>query len=70
MSNWHSVKSKQLLKALIRKGWTIKRISGSHKILEHPIHNDYVFAFHDNEEIDPKMLSRISKHIGIMPEDL
>lgn len=70
MSNWHSVKSKQLLKALIKKGWTIKRISGSHKILKHPQYNNFVFAFHDNEEIGPKMLSRISKHTGIMPEDL
>jgi len=70
MSNWHSVKSKQLLKALIKKGWSIKRISGSHKILEHSNYNNFVFAFHDNEEIGPKMLSRISKHTGIMPEDL
>ncbi len=70
MSNWHSVKSKQLLKALIKKGWTIKRISGSHKILEHPNYNNFVFAFHDNEEIGQKMLSRISKHTGLMPEDL
>jgi hypothetical protein len=31
---------------------------------------DYVFAFHDGEEIGPKMLSRISKITGLKPEEL
>jgi predicted RNA binding protein YcfA (HicA-like mRNA interferase family) len=29
-----------------------------------------VFAFHDNEEIGPHMLTRIAKHTGLRPEDL
>jgi hypothetical protein len=31
---------------------------------------DFVFAFHDREEIGPRMLSRIAKHSGLKPEDL
>ncbi len=31
---------------------------------------DYVFAFHDREEIGPKMVARIAKHTGLAPEDL
>jgi len=31
---------------------------------------DFVFAFHDNEELGPRMLSRIAKHTGLGPEDL
>jgi hypothetical protein len=31
---------------------------------------DYVFAFHDREEIGPRMLARIAKHTGLKPEDL
>ncbi len=31
---------------------------------------DFVFAFHDGEEIGPKMLARIAKHTGIIPNDL
>jgi predicted RNA binding protein YcfA (HicA-like mRNA interferase family) len=27
-------------------------------------------AFHDRDEIGPKMLTRISKHTGLTPEDL
>jgi hypothetical protein len=29
-----------------------------------------VFAFHDDEEIGPKMLSRIAKKTGLTPDDL
>jgi predicted RNA binding protein YcfA (HicA-like mRNA interferase family) len=28
------------------------------------------FAFHDGEEIGPKMLARIAKHTGLEPSDL
>jgi hypothetical protein len=31
---------------------------------------DYIFAFHDREEIGPKMLARIAKHTGLIHEDL
>jgi hypothetical protein len=31
---------------------------------------DVVFAFHDNEEIGPRMLARITKVTGLKPEDL
>jgi hypothetical protein len=31
---------------------------------------DFVFAFHDADEIGPKMLTRIAKHTGLAPEDL
>jgi len=31
---------------------------------------DYVFAFHDSDEIGPGMLARIAKHTGLSPDDL
>jgi predicted RNA binding protein YcfA (HicA-like mRNA interferase family) len=31
---------------------------------------DTVFAFHDNDEIGPRMLARIAKQTGLKPEDL
>jgi hypothetical protein len=31
---------------------------------------DYVFAFHDREEIGPRMLTRIARHTGLRPDDL
>jgi len=70
MSVWPSVKSKRLLAALLASGWQIKRQSGSHRTLSKPGFGDYVFAFHDGEEIGPRMLARIAKHTGLTPEDL
>ena len=70
MSFWPSVKAKRLLAALMKIGWTVKRTTGSHKVLSRNGWQDVVFAFHDNEEVGPKMLSRIAKVTGLKPEDL
>jgi predicted RNA binding protein YcfA (HicA-like mRNA interferase family) len=71
MSQWPSTKAKRVLAALLRIGWSIKRESGtSHKILTHDGWTDVVFAFHNREEIGPKMLARIAKNTGHEPEDL
>ncbi|MGH2412511.1 MAG: type II toxin-antitoxin system HicA family toxin, partial [Microcystaceae cyanobacterium] len=48
----------------LRIGWKIKRQTGSHKVLERPGWNHFVFAFHDNDEIGPRMLARIAKSTG------
>lgn len=70
MSQWPSAKAKRVLSALFRLGWEIKRQSGSHRTLSRPGFPDYVFAFHDGEEIGPRMLARIAKHTGLSPRDL
>ncbi|MBG1264570.1 type II toxin-antitoxin system HicA family toxin [Nostoc commune] len=70
MSEWSSTKAKRVLAALVRIGWEIKRQSGSHKILTRPDWADFVFAFHDGQEIGPSMLARIAKVTGLTPEDL
>ena len=69
MSKWRSIKAKQLLAALLRAGWSVKRQTGSHKTLERTGYPDYVFAFHDGDEIGPKMLARIAKHTGLTQSD-
>jgi predicted RNA binding protein YcfA (HicA-like mRNA interferase family) len=70
MSEWKTVKARRLLAVLLRIGWRVKRQTGSHKILERPDWPDVVFAFHDTEEIGPKMLARVAKVTGLKPEDL
>ncbi|MDQ2866863.1 MAG: type II toxin-antitoxin system HicA family toxin [Verrucomicrobiota bacterium] len=71
MSQWGSAKARRVLAALLRIGWSIKRESGgSHRILSRPGWPDTVFAFHDGEEIGPRMLVRISKKTGLRPGDL
>jgi predicted RNA binding protein YcfA (HicA-like mRNA interferase family) len=59
-----------VLAALLRTGWVIKRQSGSHRTLSRASRPDFVFAFHDDEELGPRILSRIAKHTGLTPSDL
>jgi predicted RNA binding protein YcfA (HicA-like mRNA interferase family) len=70
MSQWPAVKARHLLAALFGIGWKLKRQSGSHRTLSRDGWPDFVFAFHDGEEVGPRMLARIAKHTGITPEDL
>jgi predicted RNA binding protein YcfA (HicA-like mRNA interferase family) len=70
VSQWPSVKAKRVLAALLRIGWSVKRQSGSHKTLERAGWADFVFAFHDGEEIGPRMCARIAKNTGLSPSDL
>lgn len=70
MSEWRTVKARRLLAALKHIGWSIKRQTGSHKVLSRSGWPDIVFAFHDNEEVGPRMLSRVAKVTGLKPEDL
>jgi predicted RNA binding protein YcfA (HicA-like mRNA interferase family) len=55
MTQWPSTKATRVLAALLRIGWSIKRQSGSHRTLAREGWPDFVFAFHDREEIGPRM---------------
>jgi predicted RNA binding protein YcfA (HicA-like mRNA interferase family) len=70
MSTWPSTRARRVLAALMRIGWQIKRQSGSHRTLARLGWPDVVFAFHDDEDLGPKMLARLAKHTGLRPEDL
>ena len=70
MSQWPSAKAKRVLAALLHIGWELKRQSGSHRTLSREGWPNFVFAFHDTEEIGPRMLARIAKHTGLRPEDI
>jgi len=67
---WRATHARKVLSALEAIGWTVKRQSGSHRVLARPRWPNYVFAFHDREEIGPKMLARIGKSTGLTPDDL
>jgi predicted RNA binding protein YcfA (HicA-like mRNA interferase family) len=70
MASWPAAKATRVLAALLRLGWRVKRQTGSHRVLERQGWPDFVFAFHDAEEIGPRMLARIARHTGLAPSDL
>ena len=70
MSQWPSSKAKRVFAALLKVGWQLKRQTGSHRTLSREGWQDFVFAFHEGDEIGPRMLARIAKHTGLQAEDL
>ena len=70
MSAWPAVKARRVLAALLRLGWQQKRQSDSHRTPSRDGWPDVVFAFHDGEELGPRMLSRLARTTGLKPEDL
>jgi predicted RNA binding protein YcfA (HicA-like mRNA interferase family) len=70
MSQWPSKKAGRVLAALLKLGWSVKRQTGSHRTLTREGWADCTFAFHDAEEIGPRMLARVAKHTGLTPGDL
>lgn len=73
MSKWPSTKANRVYKALLRIGWIEPTTGkgGSHTKLTHPkFPASFTWAFHDSDEIGPKMLAKIAKTTGLTPEDL
>ncbi len=71
MGQWPAFKARRLKAALMRIGWSEKRSQeGSHCVLCREGWPDFVFAFHDHEEIGPRMMARIAKKTGLAPSDL
>ena len=70
MTQWSSAKARTVLGALLRIGWSIKReAAGSHRMLSRAGWSDYVFAFHDGDEIGAHVVSNCKKK-GFRPDDL
>jgi predicted RNA binding protein YcfA (HicA-like mRNA interferase family) len=70
VTTFGSTKARHVYAALLRIGWSLKRQSGSHRVLARVGWPDYVYAFHDGDELGPRMLSRIGKQTGLTPADL
>jgi predicted RNA binding protein YcfA (HicA-like mRNA interferase family) len=70
MSQWPLSKAKRVFAALLKLGWQVKRQTGSHCTMRREGWPDFVFAFHEGDEIGPRMLARIAKHTGLVPQDL
>jgi len=70
MGRLPSIKARELLRILLRLGYSIQaRRGGSHRLLIHPDGRTVLWAFHEGEEIGPRMLAKILKDARIHPEE-
>jgi len=71
MNTWGSCKARTLYRALLKIGWSLKREGKrAHRILERCGFPDFTFAFHDADEVGPRMLARVAKHTGLSLSDI
>ena len=70
MSAFPAVKAKRALAALERIGWSTKQKTGSHRTMSRAGWPDVVFAFHESDEIGPRMMARLAKQTGLTPDDI
>jgi predicted RNA binding protein YcfA (HicA-like mRNA interferase family) len=72
VSRWPSSKAKKVYRALLQIGWAEHHIvkGSSHQQLQRSGYADFTWAFHDSDELGPKMLARIAKKTDLTPEDL
>ena len=59
MTSYPAVKGKDLVAALVRAGFAVARIKGSHRFLRHADGRVTVVPVHAGETIGPGLLSRI-----------
>ena len=70
MSQAPAVSGKQLVKALEKQGWHVKRIRGSHHIMRHPSIPDAIpVPVHGNQSIKRGTLGNILRTARISRED-
>ena len=70
MSRFAAAKAKRVLAALLRLSWEVRTSVGLAPDALPARMADITFAFHDDQEIGPIMLSKIARRTGLKPEDL
>ena len=55
-ARYPALKARRVLQLLGRVGYTQQRRRGSHRILTAPGREQIVFAFHDNQDVPPRVL--------------
>lgn len=61
---------KELLAAVVRAGFEVVRIRGSHHFFRHPNGRCTVIPVHTGETIGPGLLARILRDCDLTPEQL
>jgi predicted RNA binding protein YcfA (HicA-like mRNA interferase family) len=59
MTQWPSLKGKQIIKTLQSNGFAVIRIKGSHHFLKHADGRSTVVPVHSKETIGPGLLTKI-----------
>ncbi len=66
----HPARAKDLIKALVKLGFSPRHTKGSHVFMKHTDGRTTTVPLHPREEIDRTLLRKIAADIGVEPEEL
>ncbi len=61
----HIVKSEDLIRELVRNGWVLDRVRGSHHVFRHPSKPMIVVVPHPRKDLGKGLIAKIRKQAGI-----
>ena len=70
MSQFPSITGNELIKALLKIGFTVARIKGSHHRMEHPDGRKTTVPVHGKETLGPGILLKILRDVELTRDDL
>ncbi len=64
----HTMNSKDLIRELLKDGWILDRINGSHHIYKHPHKAGHLSIPHPEKELGTGLIRQIRKAAGLLKE--
>lgn len=64
----HTMNSKNLIKELLRDGWVLNRVNGSHHIYKHPKKSGHISVPHPKRDLGAGLIRQIRKAAGLCKE--
>jgi predicted RNA binding protein YcfA (HicA-like mRNA interferase family) len=61
----HTMKSADLIRELIKAGWVLDRVRGSHHVFIHPSRPGIVVVPHPKKDLGKGLVAKIRKQAGI-----
>lgn len=61
----HTMKSAALIRDLVRAGWVLDRVRGSHHVFKHPERGGIVVVPHPKKDLGPGLVAAIRKQAGL-----
>jgi len=64
----HTMCSKDLIRELVKDGWALDRVNGSHHIYKHPEKTGHISIPHPKKDLGTGLIRQIRKAAGLCKE--
>jgi predicted RNA binding protein YcfA (HicA-like mRNA interferase family) len=61
----YTMKSAELIRQLMKEGWTLDRVAGSHHIFKHPTKPGHISVPHPKADLGKGLIHKLLKQAGL-----